>query len=260
MTDVDATQMLIYPENHQIAKKRKANFTASEKSYLADLVKDNYNILFGQFSSSLTAKMKHEKWEEIAGKINAIGVGSRTVAELKTLWNNLQMKAKKANGFEKRESVKTGGGPAPTPLDETTNVIISFMNDKPSFSGIPGGVETGPVYDTNAIFGLEAEPKEEDSFTSHDPSTSADMPIKAESSSSSSSCEKRRISTGDVTRAQYNNLIEDKKRIKLECQRLDLTIDGLKLKNANLVLMNAKLHLELIAIQKSSGCTIEILE
>ncbi|XP_014678818.1 PREDICTED: myb/SANT-like DNA-binding domain-containing protein 4 [Priapulus caudatus] len=148
MADVDATQiMLIHPENHQIAKKRKANFTASEKSYLADLVKDNYNILFGQFSSSLTAKMKHEKWEEIAGKINAIGVGSRTVAELKTLWNNLQMKAKKANGFEKRESVKTGGGPAPTPLDETTNVIISFMNDKPSFSGIPGGVETGPGYE-----------------------------------------------------------------------------------------------------------------
>ncbi|XP_014678527.1 PREDICTED: uncharacterized protein LOC106818325 [Priapulus caudatus] len=84
-------------------------------------------------------------------KLNAIGTGSsRTVglAELKTLWKNLQMKAKKANGFQKREAVKTGGVPSPPPLDETTNIIIGFMNDKPSFSGIPGGIETGPASDT----------------------------------------------------------------------------------------------------------------
>ena len=53
------------------------------------------------------------------------------------------MGAKKDYPREKQGRKKTGGGQQPAPPFNQSTRIINFFGDEPSFSGIPGGIESG---------------------------------------------------------------------------------------------------------------------
>ena len=68
--------------------------------------------------------------------MNAVETARRTVAEVKEKWKNLHSTAKKEFATFKRETKKTGGGPAPKPPSVFSGKIIEVFEDTPAFSGL----------------------------------------------------------------------------------------------------------------------------
>ena len=46
---------------------------------------------------------------------------------------------------KKRSLGQTGGGKAPPPPNETSQKIIQLIGDKPAFTGIDSGIESGEI-------------------------------------------------------------------------------------------------------------------
>ena len=76
----------------------------------------------------------------------AHGVTVTIVSEVKDKWRAMVMSGKKDFSREKRERRKTGGGKEPAPATQRSEKIIQMFGDEPSFSGIPGGIESGTPY------------------------------------------------------------------------------------------------------------------
>lgn len=125
------------------SKKRKQNFSACECSLIVELVEKDLEVLRGKHSNVVTNVRKQKLWKEITAKINSLGYAVRTPIEVREKWRNLSQYAKKTNAGVVKSRGKTGGGPSEKPLDATTAKIINLLRDEPSFSGIPGGFETG---------------------------------------------------------------------------------------------------------------------
>ena len=123
-------------------KARKQNFSASEIALLTDKVEENISLIQSKLTNSVTNKHKIQIWKEITDAVNAVGVANRTVQEVKDKWKNLQSIAKKEFSSFRRETTKTGGGPAPKPPSLATEKIIEIFKETPSFTGLQG-FETG---------------------------------------------------------------------------------------------------------------------
>ena len=89
------------PEEHDgnsaEKRKRKPNFTTRELTIITENVETctNKGILQGKFTDNVTNKTKTETWKAITEKVNAVGVASRTIYEVKQKWKGLFSTAKK---------------------------------------------------------------------------------------------------------------------------------------------------------------------
>jgi hypothetical protein len=124
-------------------RPRKPNFSPSESILILQMAEGNLDVIRDKFSNVLTNKKKAEVWQSIRDKVNALGVAKRTTSEIKDKWRTMVTAAKKDFSRERREQRKTGGGKAPIAAKETSRRIIELFADEPSFSGIPGGIESG---------------------------------------------------------------------------------------------------------------------
>ena len=105
---------------------------------------ENVDVLHAKLSNSTTNRMKSNIWEKITGAVNAVGRASRSTQEVRDKWKNLQSVAKKEFSDFRRESMKTGGGPAPKPPSASSEKIIEVLEDTPAFSGLDGFEAGGP--------------------------------------------------------------------------------------------------------------------
>ena len=129
-------------EDKVATKKRKQNFSVAEISVLTENVEQNIDVLSSKLTTSVTNKRKAEIWTKVTAAVNALGVESRTVQEVKDKWKNLHSAAKKEFSTFKIEPKKTGGGLPPKKPNASTQKIIDIFKDTPSFVGIDG-FETG---------------------------------------------------------------------------------------------------------------------
>ena len=125
-------------------KPRKHNFSASEVSVLTEKVEENLQILQSKLTNSVTNQKKKNVWTEITAAVNAVGVEKRTVAEVREKWKNLHSSAKKEFTNYRKESKRTGGGPAPKRISAATSKVIELFQDTPSFIGLAGFETNGP--------------------------------------------------------------------------------------------------------------------
>ena len=125
---------------------RKPNFSTAECTTILEIAEENIDIIREKFSSVLTNKKKAEVWRNIVSKVNAHGVTVGTVSGVKDKWRAMVMGTKKDFSREKRERRKTGGGKEPAAATQRSEKIIQMFGDEPSFSGIPGGIESGTPY------------------------------------------------------------------------------------------------------------------
>ena len=123
---------------------RKPNFTATERAIILEAAEENIHIIKSKFSNNVTNKNKIQIWQDIAERVNAIGVCKRSVMEInKEEWRG--MVSKKEHNKIASDRKKTVGGRKPdSPKGETLKIINIFGED-PSFSGIPGGIESGKL-------------------------------------------------------------------------------------------------------------------
>ena len=124
-------------------RKRKPNFTTRELTIITENVEANKGILQSKFTDNVTNKTKTETWKAITEKVNAVGVASRTIYEVKQKWKGLFSIAKKEFSQQKKAQRKTGGGPAPGEPSDTSKMIVEVYDNTPGFSGITGGFESG---------------------------------------------------------------------------------------------------------------------
>ena len=127
-------------------RNRKANFTAAECTVILEEAEKNLDIIKNKFSTVLSNKKKNLVWEEIRGKVNALGVCPRTVQEVKDKWRGMVSTAKKEHCQVGKQRRATGGGQRPTSPKQSSQKIIDLFGDNPSFSSISGGLETGSLF------------------------------------------------------------------------------------------------------------------
>ena len=106
-------------------KPRKHNFSASEVSVLTEKVAQNLQILQSKLTNSVINQKKKNVWTEITAAVNAVGAEKRTVAVVREKWKNLRSSAKKEFTNYRKESKRTGGGPAPKQISAATSKVIS---------------------------------------------------------------------------------------------------------------------------------------
>ena len=70
--------------------------------------------------------------------VNAVGVDKPTESEIDERWKNLHSAAKREFTKFRKESKKTGGGPAPKEISLTTSKVIELFQDTSSFVGLVG--------------------------------------------------------------------------------------------------------------------------
>ena len=78
----------------KVKKSRKQNFSALEIALLTEKM-ESMSVLQSKLTNTITNQRKNEVWKAIAAAINAVGVESRSVQEVKDKWKNLQSAAKR---------------------------------------------------------------------------------------------------------------------------------------------------------------------
>ena len=140
-------------------KNKGSNFTTAETTALLEVVRANYQALFGGFSgpgqSSLSSKVKNKIWADITRQINATGSGQRrSVEQVRLRWKNLKQKATKDHSEAKNpqtgnKSIKRG---------EFTDTVLDIIGGESSqalFGILPAG--TGESINPTEPLNLSAE-------------------------------------------------------------------------------------------------------
>ncbi|XP_034255340.1 myb/SANT-like DNA-binding domain-containing protein 3 [Thrips palmi] len=113
-----------------MTRKRSPNFIESEKLLFSQLLEVHAPAIECKRSDAQTAKEKKEAWEALHASFNASTTYvTRTIDNLKSLWDNMKAQARKALGTERREMYGTGGGAInteglPTNVDEAVIAVI----------------------------------------------------------------------------------------------------------------------------------------
>ena len=127
-------------------KKKCANFTSKALEVLVHEVQGKKDLLFGKLAVTLTAEEKRKAWEEVAGKVNEVGIGEiRTEKAVRKKWSDMASATKKKEAGRRRDLNGTGGG-------ECKDVKLSFNEQKvvevlagESIEGVPGGIDVGLI-------------------------------------------------------------------------------------------------------------------
>ena len=81
----------------EISRKRGKNFDNLEREVLLECAIENKPVLESKFTNQITNNKKMKIWEETQKKVNALGVASRTMPEVRNKWYNMIQKAKRKN-------------------------------------------------------------------------------------------------------------------------------------------------------------------
>ncbi|CAC5382728.1 unnamed protein product [Mytilus coruscus] len=124
--------------------KRKPNWSEKELLTLSENVTSNIKIIKGQFGPSLTINDKNACWAHINESVNAINPShvSRSVADCKKKWQDLQAATKKKEATRRSEARATGGGPPPVCNFKPWESTVLQTLTKTQVEGIEGGVDT----------------------------------------------------------------------------------------------------------------------
>nr|XP_049704724.1 uncharacterized protein LOC110379537 isoform X3 [Helicoverpa armigera] len=133
---------------------RRANYTAEERTLLAELVTKYKHIIEDKRIGGIYIRKKKEAWGVIKNKFNSnCTTGPREVEHLKALYDNMKQKSRKTVAENNVQMNKTGEGvwkPKSTDCDSKTLAVIQ--------------VEVEPLpnpYDSDAAYFKETDPLHE---------------------------------------------------------------------------------------------------
>ncbi len=92
------------------SRVRAKNWETDEISLLTELVEQNLQLIQAKYSNTVTNTKKMQVWGRITSQLNALGIATRTVKDVKNKWSNLHQAAKKEFSAHKTDRAKTGGG------------------------------------------------------------------------------------------------------------------------------------------------------
>ncbi|CAG2252640.1 unnamed protein product [Mytilus edulis] len=112
----------------KLKRLKKTNFTVAEEDLIQQLVEKHSSVINGKLTNTVTNQLKKKVWDDIAIKVNSLGVAIRTATEVRNKWRNTTRVAKAVYTTHRSELFKTGGGPAPK---QPSSAVESY----PSYEG-----------------------------------------------------------------------------------------------------------------------------
>ncbi|VDI46376.1 Hypothetical predicted protein [Mytilus galloprovincialis] len=82
-----------------------------------------------------TSLWKKKVWDDIAIKVNSLGVAIRTASEVRNKWRNTTRVTKAVYTTYRSEVFQTGGGPAPKQPSSAVEKVIHLMGTPPASGG-----------------------------------------------------------------------------------------------------------------------------
>ncbi|CAG2223014.1 unnamed protein product [Mytilus edulis] len=200
----------------KLKRLKKTNFTVAEEDLIQQLVEKHSSVINGKLTNTVTNQLKKKVWDDIAIKVNSLGVAIRTATEVRNKWRNTTRVAKAVYTTHRSELFKTGGGPAPKQPSSAVEKVIHLMKDTTSFRGIQGGLET-------------------ESFQTNQPSINATLPEEDASQDLTVRTPLKKVTVQDIHDMQYRALqgkleIQEKQKVHMDLERnkLELQIELLQ--------------------------------
>ncbi|OCT82255.1 hypothetical protein XELAEV_18024772mg, partial [Xenopus laevis] len=81
----------------------------SDEELLICEISEKYNLLYGSLASKISNQRKNKIWESIKNKVCSVGVGQRTVIQLKKGWLDIRRRTKDKLSEIEKKRIKTGG-------------------------------------------------------------------------------------------------------------------------------------------------------
>ncbi|XP_078502870.1 t-SNARE domain-containing protein 1-like [Lissotriton helveticus] len=115
-------------------RKRKLKFSTGELQVLVEEVVKHHTQLFGKQSLQVAEAVKRKTRLGIQAKVNAKGVTTREVDDLKKRWNELRIITKKKLAAQKKEASVTGEGRSRAPaLTDLEQLVESTLEPESVF-------------------------------------------------------------------------------------------------------------------------------
>ena len=127
-------------------KKRSQNFSSAEKAIFVELMRDNVADIEGTPKDLRGQQKRKAAWKTLKAQFNSrTEVSERDEQQLCTLWRKIKRDAKKDESRFRRESARTGGGPAPEPTTAITEDVKAML--PAIFKPIPGVIDDDAAMD-----------------------------------------------------------------------------------------------------------------
>ena len=124
-------------------KKKSANFTKTEIDMMVMAIESRRGVLFGKLGVGLSAEMKKKAWEEVAAKVNEVGVGEmRTEKAVRKKWTDMSSLTKKKESARRREMKVTGGGECDVKMSDTELKVVDLLTEE-AVGGVAGSMGIG---------------------------------------------------------------------------------------------------------------------
>jgi len=131
--------------NAALSKKKCANFTKPEIDVMIQEIEGRRDVLFGKLGVGITAEMKKKAWEDVAGKVNEVGVGEmRTEKAVRKKWTDMSSLIKRKESERRREMNITGGGDCRVKMSDTEVKVVELLTEE-AVGGVAGGMDIGVI-------------------------------------------------------------------------------------------------------------------
>ncbi|XP_066963282.1 uncharacterized protein [Macrobrachium rosenbergii] len=109
---------------------RISPMSVAERDLIVELVQEEKVLHIRKMDRRLIAE-KQKAWARVTEKYNTYGLGpKRTVAQVKTAWERLKIKAKHDQATRRRECLKTGGGPPPADVPDDSLKVLDVISEE----------------------------------------------------------------------------------------------------------------------------------
>ncbi|CAG2220362.1 unnamed protein product [Mytilus edulis] len=218
----------------KLKRLKKTNFTVAEEDLIQQLVEKHSSVINGKLTNTVTNQLKKKVWDDIAIKVNSLGVAIRTATEVRNKWRNTTRVAKAVYTTHRSELFKTGGGPAPKQPSSAVEKVIHLMKDTTSFRGIQGGLET-ESFQTNQPSINATLPEEDASQDLYESAASLIRDSPPLQSTKTVRTPLKKVTVQDIHDMQYRALqgkleIQEKQKVHMDLERnkLELQIELLQ--------------------------------
>ncbi|XP_071143901.1 nuclear apoptosis-inducing factor 1-like isoform X1 [Mytilus edulis] len=197
-------------------------WSKEEVSTLVTLVTGSIDIIKGKFSPGLSSSDKTKCWNSITESINSCNIQSRSVTQVKQKWLDLQSDARKKENKRRRDSLMTGGGPAPPEIDSNELKIISVTSDA-AISGLESGYDSLAKPNNFIQFHEETEPSVLKNPETAEANLSAALPTREKNDT------EKRIILSPVRKETKNYPVPSTSELLLEVEKENLKVKKEKL-------------------------------
>ncbi|KAK3860107.1 hypothetical protein Pcinc_033823 [Petrolisthes cinctipes] len=127
-----------------------------ERLLLLDLINQRRDVILSRATDARMIPVKTQAWEQVTNSLASSVMGpTRTVKQVKKLWENMRSRAKKFESDQKKKFYRTGGGP-PSPdikpdavMEKILALIADELEPAPNYNDSdswPRGADVTDIY------------------------------------------------------------------------------------------------------------------